>query len=67
MALKWVQKNIASFNGDPGQVTIFDNSAGGASVQFQLHFNAPVQIFTSVCQPGSSEMSNRIRLSPASC
>lgn len=32
MALKWVHKNIKTFNGDPNKVTIFGNSAGAASV-----------------------------------
>lgn len=34
LALKWVQKNIENFTGNPKNVTIFGNSAGAASVHF---------------------------------
>ncbi|KAH9910401.1 carotenoid ester lipase precursor [Epithele typhae] len=38
-ALRWVQKHIAAFGGDPSKVTIFGESAGSQAVLFQMVTN----------------------------
>ncbi|CAH1954891.1 unnamed protein product [Acanthoscelides obtectus] len=53
MALKWVQKNIKYFGGDPNNVTIFGESAGGAAVHFLVVSPLAKGLFhKAICQSG---------------
>ena len=44
-ALRWVRRNIAAFGGNPGNVTVFGESAGGGSVCAQLASPAAAGLF----------------------
>jgi para-nitrobenzyl esterase len=47
-ALKWVKANIAAFGGDPANVTIFGQSAGGLSTHVHLVSPLSVGLFHKV-------------------
>jgi len=47
-ALRWVQRNIAAFGGDPGNVTLFGQSAGGQSICGHLTSPAAAGLFHRV-------------------
>lgn len=45
LALQWVQQNIAAFGGDPGNVTVFGQSGGGAKIATLMAMPAAKGLF----------------------
>jgi para-nitrobenzyl esterase len=54
-ALEWIRDNISHFGGDPGNVTIFGESGGGAKISALLAMPAAKGLFHKACvQSGSA-------------
>ena len=63
-ALKWVQRNIAAFGGDPSNVTIFGQSAGGVGVDTLLVSPMARGLFAkAISQSGGGRTRDMARLS----
>ncbi len=65
-ALEWVRDNIASFGGDPGNVTIFGVSAGGTSVNALVASPAASGLFhKAISQSGGGLFNSSTALADA--
>jgi len=58
-ALEWVQRNIAAFGGDPGDVTIFGHSSGGVSVNTLMVTPQSKGLFHKAIAQGSGILLDR--------
>lgn len=57
LALQWVQDNIANFNGDPQNVTLFGESAGASSVHLHTYAAHANKLFhKAIMQSGTANM-----------
>ncbi|MFJ6693134.1 carboxylesterase/lipase family protein [Streptomyces sp. NPDC091294] len=62
-SLQWVQRNIAAFGGDPGNVTVYGQSAGGGAVCNLLAMPSARDLFHRAIVQSSDCMANPTSLS----
>ncbi|CAH2083283.1 unnamed protein product [Euphydryas editha] len=53
LGLRWIKDNIAEFGGDVNKITIMGQSAGAASVEYQIYFSEPNLYNQVILQSGS--------------
>ncbi|EDW81355.1 uncharacterized protein Dwil_GK11069 [Drosophila willistoni] len=56
MALRWIRDNIAQFNGDPNNITVFGESAGASSIQIMMSTEKTRGLFHKGIQMSGSSL-----------
>src|SRR3546814_10284456 len=63
LALQWVRRNIAAFGGDPGNVTLFGQSGGGAKIATLMAMPAARGLFHKAITMSGARKSTRLNSS----
>jgi para-nitrobenzyl esterase len=60
-SLKWIKQNIAEFGGDPGNITLFGQSGGGAKGSTLMAMPAARGLFNRVITMSGQQLTGRTR------